>query len=57
MQDHDRQLAIKEVSSQLFKTVFRDVKNTDVNAIQHTTQSMIQSTQKSLKIVSQFKKF
>ena len=31
------------MSSQLFKTVFRDVKNTDMNAIQHTTQSMIQS--------------
>ena len=28
-----------------------------MNAIQHTTQPMIQSTQKSLKIVSQFKNF
>ena len=43
--------------SQLFKTVFRDVKNIDMNAIQHTTQLMIQSTQKSLKIVSQSKKY
>ena len=53
----DRYQGIEEVSSQLFKTVFRDVKNTDMNAIQHTTQPMIQSTQKSLKIVSQFKNF
>ena len=30
-------------------------KNTNMNAIQHTTQPMIQSTQKSLKIVSQSK--
>ena len=45
------------MSSQPFKTVFRDVKNTDMNAIQHTTQPMIQTTQKSLKIVSQFKNF
>ena len=52
----DRQQDIEEVSSQLFKAVFRDVKNTDMNAIQHTIQPMIQSTQKSLKIVSQFKK-
>ena len=28
-----------------------------MNAIQHTTQPMIQLTQKSLKIVSQFKNF
>ena len=28
-----------------------------MNAIQHTTQPMIQSTQKSFKIVSQFKNF
>ena len=48
---------VEELSSQLFKTVFRDVKNTDMNAIQHTTQLMIQSTQKSLKIVFQFKNF
>ena len=40
----DRQLAIEEVSSQLFKTVFREVKNTYMNAIQHATQPMIQST-------------
>ena len=53
----DIQQGIKEVLSQLFKTVFRDVKSTDMNAIQHTTQPMIQSTQKSLKIVSQFKNF
>ena len=44
MQDHDRQLAIKEVSSQLFKIVFREVKNTGMNAIKHATQPMIQST-------------
>ena len=44
MQDHDRQLAIEEVSSQLFKTVFREVKNTGMNAINHATQPMIQST-------------
>ena len=47
---------VEEVSSKLFKTVFREKKNTDMNAIQHTTQPMIQSTQKSLKIVSQSKK-
>ena len=47
---------VKEVSSQLFKTIFREEKNTYINAIQHTTQLMIQSTQKSLKIVSQSKK-
>ena len=41
MQDHDRQLAIEEVSSQLFKTVFREVKNTGMNAIKHATQPMI----------------
>ena len=35
---------IEEVSSQLFKTVFREEKNTDMNAIQYTTQLMIQST-------------
>ena len=40
----DRQQGIKEVSSQLLKPVFRDVKNTDMNAIQHATQPMIQST-------------
>ena len=44
------------MSSQLFKTVFQDVKNTDMNAIQHTTQPMIQSTQKSLKKISQSQK-
>ena len=48
---------VEEVSSQFFKTVFRDVKNKNMNAIQHTTQLMIQSTQKSLKIVSQLKIF
>ena len=36
---------VEEVSSQLFKTVFREEKNIDMNAIQHTTQPMIQSTQ------------
>ena len=49
------QRGVEEVSSQLFKTIFREEKNTDMNAIQHTTQPMIQSTQKFLKIVSQFK--
>ena len=47
---------VKEVSSQLFKTVFRTEKDTDINAIQYTTQPMIQSTQKSLKLVFQSKK-
>ena len=36
---------VKEVLSQRFETVFRDVKNIDMNAIQHITQPMIQSTQ------------
>ena len=53
----NRWQGIKEVSSKLLKPVFREVKNTDMNAIQHTTQPMIQTTQKSLKIVSQFKNF
>ena len=53
----DRWQGIEEVSSKLLKPVFWEVKNTDMNAIQHTTQPMIQSTQKSLKIVSQFKNF
>ena len=35
---------IEEVSSQLLKTVFQDVKNTYMNAIQHATQPTIQST-------------
>ena len=35
---------IEEVSSQLLKPVFRDVKNTDLNVIQHATQPMIQPT-------------
>ena len=35
---------IEEVSSQHLKPVFRDVKNTDMNAIQHATQPMIQLT-------------
>ena len=52
----DRWQGIEEVSSKLLKPVFREMKNTDMNAIQHITQPMIQSTQKSLKIVSQFKK-
>ena len=39
---------VEEVSSQLFKTVFREEKNIDMNAIQHTTRPMIQSTQKNL---------
>ena len=53
----NKQQGIEELLRQLFKTVFRDVKNTNMNAIQHTTQPMIQSTQKFLKIVSQFKNF
>ena len=40
----NRQQGIEEVSSQLLKTVFRNEKNTDMNAIQHATQPMIQST-------------
>ena len=40
----DKQEGIKEVSSQLLKPVFRDVKKTNMNGIQHATQSMIQST-------------
>ena len=53
LKELDRQLAIKEVSSQLFKTVFREVKNTDMNAIQHATQPMIQSIYLALKNISQ----
>ena len=49
------QRGVEEVSSQPFKTIFREEKNIDMNAIQHTTQPMIQSTQKFLKIVFQFK--
>ena len=37
--------AVEKVSSKLFKIVFQEKKNTDMNAIQHTTQPMIQSTQ------------
>ena len=48
LQKLDRQQGIEEVSSQLFKIVFRKEKNTDMNAIQHTTQPKIQSTQKNL---------
>ena len=40
----DRQQGIEEVLSQLFKIVFREEKNTDMNAIKHATQPMIQST-------------
>ena len=40
----DRQQGIEEVLSQLLKPVFRVVKNTNMNAIQHATQLMIQST-------------
>ena len=46
LKELDRQLAIKEVSSQLFKIVFREEKNTDMNAIQHATQPMIQTPYK-----------
>ena len=35
---------VEEESSQHFKTVFREEKNTDMNAIQHTTQPRIQTT-------------
>ena len=49
----DRQQGIEEVSRQLLKAVFREVKNTDMNAIQHATQPMIQTPYKSLKINSQ----
>ena len=49
----DRQLAIEKVSSQLLRIVFREVKNTDMNAIQHATQPMIQSTYLALKNISQ----
>ena len=42
LKELDKQLAIEEVLSQLFKTVFREVKNTDMNAIKHATQPMIQ---------------
>ena len=52
----NRWQGIEEVSGKLLKPVFWEVKNTNMNAIQHTTQPMIQSTQKSLKIVSQIKK-
>ena len=34
----DRQQGIEEVSSQLLKADFREVKNTNMNAIQHATQ-------------------
>ena len=40
LKELDSQLATEEVSSQLFKTGFREVKNIDMNAI----QPMIQST-------------
>ena len=40
-----------------FQNSFSRCESTDMYAIQHTTQPMIQSTQKSLKIVSQFKNF
>ena len=40
----DRQQGIEEASSQLFKKFFQEEKNTDINAIQHATQPMIQST-------------
>ena len=44
LKELDRQLAIEEVSSQLFKTIFGEEKNTDMNAIKHATQPTIQST-------------
>ena len=40
----DRQQGIEEVSGHLIKPVFWDEKNTYMNAIQHATQPMIQST-------------
>ena len=36
---------VEEVLSHILKLVFREEKNTNMNAIQHATQSMIQSTQ------------
>ena len=53
LQKFDRQQGIEEVSSQLLKGVFQEVKNIDMNAIQHATQPMIQTPYKSLKIISQ----
>ena len=50
LKELDRQQGIEEVSSQLLKAVFREVKNTDMNAIQHATQPMIRTSYKSLKI-------
>ena len=44
LKELNRQQGIEEVSSQLLKAFFREVKNTDMNAIQHATQPMIQST-------------
>ena len=49
LKELNRQLAIEEVSSQLFKIVFREVKNTNMNAIKYATQPMIQITYKYLK--------
>ena len=40
----DSQQGIEEVLSQFLKLVFWDVKNTDMNAIHHATQPMIEST-------------
>ena len=39
--------------SQLFKTVFQEEKNTDMNAIKYATQPMIQITYYALKNISQ----
>ena len=49
----DRQPGVEEVLSKLLKTVFREEKNTDMNAIKHATQPMIQTPYKPFKIVSQ----
>ena len=38
---------------QAFKINFREEKNTDMNAIKHATQPMIQTPYKPLKIISQ----
>ena len=43
--DRRCQGGIEEVSSHILKPVFREEKNKDMNAIQHATQPMIQSTQ------------
>ena len=41
----NRQQGVEEVLSHILKLVFREEKNTNMNAIQHATQPMIQTTQ------------